>query len=74
MAVAPLTDAPIEVVTVFVWFRVVIVNVPVVVPARIVVVAGTVAADVLLDVKLTVRPPTGAAELMVNVPVELTVP
>ena len=50
------------------------VKVPVVAPAATVTEAGTVAADVLLDVRLTTNPPTGAAELSVTVPVELPIP
>jgi hypothetical protein len=48
---------------------VVTVNVPVVAPAAIVTVAGTVAAE-LVDARLTVSPPVGAGSLVVTVPVE----
>lgn len=67
-------DAPIVTVVADATERVVTVNVPVVAPAAIVAVAGTVAAEVLLEVRLTVRPPVGAALLIVIVPVELTPP
>jgi len=49
---------------------VVTVNVVLVVPAGTVTVPGTVAALVLLEVKLTVIPPVGAALVNVTVPVE----
>ncbi len=51
---------------------VVIVNVPVVAPAAIVAVPGTAAP--LSDDTVTVNPPTGAADEIVIVPVELTPP
>ena len=70
----PFTAAPIADVVVVATVRVVTVNVPLVAPAAIVVVAGTVAADVLPDERLTVRPPEGAAELIVIVPVEGRLP
>jgi len=50
------------------------VNVALVAPAGTETVAGTVAAEVLLDVRFTVRPPVGAALLIVTVPVELVPP
>jgi hypothetical protein len=46
----------------------------VVAPAKTVTLAGTVAAAVMLLVRLTVIPAAGAAELMVTVPVELVPP
>lgn len=49
-------------------------NVPLVAPAAMVVVAGTVAALVLLEERLTVRPPAGAGELRVIVAVEGELP
>lgn len=49
---------------------VVTVNVALVAPAETVTVAGTVAAAVLLDVRVTDIPPAGAAPLSVTVPVE----
>jgi hypothetical protein len=49
---------------------VVTVKVPEVLPARIVIEAGTVAMDVLLLVSMTVVPPTGAGPESVTVPVE----
>ena len=52
---------------------VVTVNVPVVAPAAIVAVAGTVAAA-LLEANVIERPPAGAALLIVRVPVEETPP
>jgi hypothetical protein len=51
----------------------VIVTVPDVAPAAIVAVVGPVTA-VLFEDKAIVRPPTGAAELIVMVPVVLTEP
>jgi len=54
--------------------RVVIVKVPDVAPAATVAVAGTVAAEVLLDVNATDRPPAGAALPIVTVPVEIVPP
>jgi hypothetical protein len=50
------------------------VKVPLVAPAAIDAVAGTVAAAVLAEVRATVIPPTGAGLLMVAVPVELPPP
>jgi len=50
------------------------VNCAVVLPARSVTDAGTVAADVLLLASVTGAPPAGAGPLRVTVPVELTVP
>jgi len=50
------------------------VNVAVVAPAGTVAVAGTVAAEVLLDESATVRPPVGAGLLIVTVPVEVLPP
>ena len=47
----------------------VMVNVPVVTPAATVTEAGTVAALLLLLVKVTTAPPAGATELSVTVPV-----
>jgi hypothetical protein len=49
---------------------VVAVKVAVVAPASTVTVAGTWAAAVLLELKLTTAPPVGAAPLSVTVPVE----
>jgi len=43
-------------------------------PEGIVTVAGTVAADVLLDVRVTTNPPLGAVPEMVTVPVEAVPP
>jgi hypothetical protein len=60
-------------VSVLVTFAVVIVTVPVVAPAAIVAVAGPV-TKVLLEVSGIDKPPTGAAELIVNVPMVLTDP
>jgi len=54
--------------------RLVTVKVPVVAPAAIVIVAGTVATAGVPEVKLTVRPPTGAGLLIVTVPVEVDPP
>ena len=54
--------------------RVVTVNVAVVEPAATVTEAGTVAAAVVLELRLTVRPPVGATELIVTVPVEVPAP
>ena len=53
---------------------VVAVKVAVVAPASTVTVAGTWAAAVLLEVKLTTAPPVGAGPLSVTVPVEDTPP
>jgi len=47
---------------------VVAVNVAVVTPARTITEAGTCAAAVLLEVKLTIAPPVGAGALSVTVP------
>ena len=49
---------------------VVAVNVAVVAPAATVTDAGTCAAAVLLELKLTTAPPVGAGPLSVTVPVE----
>lgn len=49
------------------------VNVPVVAPARIVAVAGTV-AEALPEESATVKPPTGAGLLIVTVPAEVPPP
>src|SRR5580704_4734821 len=49
-------------------------NVPVVLPAGIVMLAGTVATAVLLLVSVTTAPPVGAAADSVTVPCELTPP
>jgi len=49
---------------------VVTVNVAEVFPAATVTLVGTVAADVLLLVRVTTAPPVGAAPLRVTVPVE----
>jgi len=46
----------------------------VVAPAATVTVAGTVAADVVPDARLTVKPPVGAAELIVTVPTDVPAP
>ena len=46
-------------------------NVPVVAPAAIVTLAGTVAADVLSEESATTAPPDGGAEVRVIVPVEV---
>jgi len=54
--------------------RVVVVNVPVVAPAATVTVEGTVAAEVLLDVRLTTRPPVGAGPVRVTVVVSVAPP
>ena len=64
----PLTDAVIVAVALADTGTVVIVNVPVVVPAGIVTVAGTPAAT-LLDPRLTTTPPTGALLSSVTIPV-----
>jgi hypothetical protein len=53
---------------------VVAVNVAVVAPASTVTVAGTWAAAVLLEVKLTTTPPVGAGLSKVTVPVDDTPP
>ena len=53
---------------------VVAVNVPVVAPAATVTDAGTCAAAVLLEVKLTTAPPVGAGPLSFTVPVDDTPP
>lgn len=53
---------------------VVTVKVPVVLPLVIVTVEGTVAAAVLLDVKLTVTPAVGAGSFNVTVPVAVVPP
>ena len=53
--------------------RVVIANVAVVAPAATVTLAGTV-ADALLDASVTTRPPAGAADDSVTVPVLDTPP
>lgn len=53
---------------------VVMVKVPLVLPAGTVTVAGTVATAVLLEAMLTVKPPVGAGLSMVRVPVEITPP
>jgi hypothetical protein len=53
---------------------VVILKVALVVPAIIVTVAGTCAANVLLLCILTTAPPAGAAPFKVTVPVELVPP
>jgi hypothetical protein len=45
-------------------------NVPDVAPAAMVIDTGTVAAEVVPDVSVTVRPPVGAGPLIVTVPVE----
>jgi hypothetical protein len=73
-AAPPLTEAPIELVATAASTREVAVNVPLWAPAATVIVAGTVAAEVLLEVKLIVRPPVGAGLLIVTVPVELVPP
>jgi hypothetical protein len=54
--------------------RVVTVNVALVAPAPTVTLAGTVATDVLLLVKLTAAPPVGAALLSVTIPVDVPPP
>ena len=50
------------------------VNVPVVAPAATVTVPGTVAADVLLEDAVSVKPPVGAGLDSVTVPVEFAIP
>jgi len=55
-------------------FAEVTVKVPVVAPAGTETVAGTVAAEVLLDEAVRLNPPAGAALLRVIVPVELAMP
>jgi len=72
-AEVPFDEAVMEAVWVLDTAAVVTVNVPVVAPAAIVAVPGTVAAALLED-NATERPPAGAAELIVIVPVELTPP
>jgi hypothetical protein len=54
--------------------RVVTVNAALVLPAATVTDEGTVAADVLLLLSVTIVPPVGAAPLRVTVPVELAPP
>ena len=49
-------------------------KVAVVAPASTVTLTGTVAAEVLLLVRVTTAPPLGAAPLSVTVPVELVPP
>lgn len=68
----PLAEAPIVLVAFALTGTVVTVNVAVVLPARTVTVAGTVALPVAVNG--TERPPTGAALLIVTVAVELTPP
>src|SRR6266849_6053901 len=53
---------------------VVAVNVPLVLPAAIVMLAGTVAAPVLLLVRVTTAPPAGAAAFSVTVPCDVLPP
>lgn len=71
--VAPFNVAVIVAVDVLVTWPVVIVKVPVVAPAAIVAVAGPVMAALLAEIAI-VRPPTGAAELIVKDPVEVWLP
>lgn len=73
-AAPPLTDTPIVDVLSAATGRLVTVKVPVVVPAGIDAVAGTVATEVVPEERLTVRPPAGAALLIVTVPVEVWPP
>ena len=68
--VLPFAEAPMVLVVVDPTVSEVTVKVVLVAPAGTVTVAGTVAADVLLDVTLTGKPPTGAALPIVIVPVE----
>jgi hypothetical protein len=70
----PLAEAVMMLVVADATPSVVTVNVPVVAPAATVIVAGTVAAEVLLDCRLTVRPPDGAGLLIVTVPVDFVPP
>jgi hypothetical protein len=52
------------------WAKVVAVNVPLVAPAGMVMLAGTVATAVLLLASVTTEPPVGAARDSVTVPVD----
>jgi len=70
----PPSDAVIVEVAFETTVKVETVNVAVVEPAATVTDAGTVAAEVLLDVSATVVPPVGAMLLKVTVPVELSPP
>jgi hypothetical protein len=68
--VVPLSVADMLTVVLDATGVVVIVNVAVVAPAATVTLAGTVAVDVLLLVRVTTTPPAGAAALKVTVPVD----
>ncbi len=70
----PLSDAVIVEVPAVRVVVVVTVKVAVVAPARTVTEVGTVASEVLLEVRLTTLPPVGAATLRVTVPVEVVPP
>jgi hypothetical protein len=66
----PLADAPIVLVAWAPTATVVTANVALVAPAGTTTFVGTVAAEVLLEVRGTVRPPVGAGLLMLTVPLE----
>ena len=72
--VSPWYAADIVAVVVAFWVIVVTANVPLVVPAAMVSVAGTLATAVLLLARVTTAPPVGAGPLRVTVAVEAVPP